>query len=305
MKKTLCLLSAVLCCTLFASAAITGVTNAGAGSAVRAIAGGEVVAETTVTWKNDYTLRAVEGTVDIVISAPGALDYTFLGVNDDRWDVELPAAVLLFGDVNGDNMVNIMDMGAFRADFGKTGESITNPLTDINGDNMVNIMDMGTFRANFGKTAAKDTTVRAAYRPGTPVVYLETGDEYAEGVEAALSVAGNTERRFVTNPEVFTTPGSLYWAVADKEGIVTVTPMTGEDEWVILGEITYVDGDYLELGDMELELTEDCVLYQVNKAGTRVTEGTLKVGKTAVAVRRYTGGEVYQIYQYSGDFLGW
>jgi hypothetical protein len=30
---------------------------------------------------------------------------------------------------------------------------------DVNGDDMINIMDMGTFRKNFGKTAAKDCTV--------------------------------------------------------------------------------------------------------------------------------------------------
>ena len=29
---------------------------------------------------------------------------------------------------------------------------------NTNGDDMINIMDMGTFRMNFGKTAAKDCT---------------------------------------------------------------------------------------------------------------------------------------------------
>ena len=62
------------------------------------------------------------------------------------------------GDVNGDEMINIMDMAAFRQNFGLVGEPILNALTDINADGMVNIMDMATFRQNFGMTAERDCT---------------------------------------------------------------------------------------------------------------------------------------------------
>ena len=33
---------------------------------------------------------------------------------------------------------------------------------DVNGDDMINIMDMTVFRQNFGKTAARDATVEYA-----------------------------------------------------------------------------------------------------------------------------------------------
>jgi len=52
-----------------------------------------------------------------------------------------------------------MDIGDFRTDFGKAGDEMRNPLTDIHEDGMVNIIDLGIFRRNFGKTAEKDCTV--------------------------------------------------------------------------------------------------------------------------------------------------
>ena len=56
-------------------------------------------------------------------------------------------------------MINIMDMAAFRKDFGKNVAGIGDVYTDVNNDDLVNIMDMAIFRQNFGKTAAKDCTV--------------------------------------------------------------------------------------------------------------------------------------------------
>jgi len=99
------------------------------------------------------------GLYDLTVSRPGCLTATVKNVEVDQHDVIFADVTLVAGDTNGDEMINIMDMGAFRADFGKTGEEIGNPYTDVNGDGMVNIMDMGVFRANFGKTAAKDCTV--------------------------------------------------------------------------------------------------------------------------------------------------
>ena len=98
-----------------------------------------------------------------IISTPCGLirgtDSTVKGVTAEDGSITLPEIAPVKGDTNGDDMINIMDMGAFRANFGKVGGSIANEFTDVNGDGMVNIMDMGTFRANFGKTAAKDCTV--------------------------------------------------------------------------------------------------------------------------------------------------
>jgi hypothetical protein len=51
------------------------------------------------------------------------------------------------GDLNNDGIVNAVDLGQFRAAFGKN----TNPNADFNGDNIVNAVDLGLFRQMFGK----------------------------------------------------------------------------------------------------------------------------------------------------------
>ena len=100
-----------------------------------------------------------EGAFDVVVKQAGCLTYTVKNVRAENGNITLPEITLVQGDVNGDDMINIMDMGVFRQNFGKVGANILNALADVNGDSMVNIMDMGIFRSNFGKTAAKDCTV--------------------------------------------------------------------------------------------------------------------------------------------------
>lgn len=85
------------------------------------------------------------------ISIP-ATGHSYDGASDDTCDFcgEVRQLPYPEGDVNCDGMVNIMDMAAFRADFGKMGSEIANARCDVNGDGMVNIMDMAAFRRNFG-----------------------------------------------------------------------------------------------------------------------------------------------------------
>jgi len=115
--------------------------------------------EGSVNDDGSFSLPAAEGAFDVVVKKAGCLTYTVKNVTVESGNITLPEIELVRGDTNGDDMINIMDMGAFRANFGKVGTNIANAFTDVNGDGMVNIMDMGTFRANFGKTAAKDCTI--------------------------------------------------------------------------------------------------------------------------------------------------
>ena len=94
----------------------------------------------------------------MVITRPGCLTFTVKDVAVEGFGIDFGVIDLVPGDVNGDNKINISDMGAFRQDFGKVGETIANSLTDVNNDGKVNIADMGIFRQNFGKTAEKDCT---------------------------------------------------------------------------------------------------------------------------------------------------
>ena len=103
------------------------------------------------------------GIYDLECSAPGCLTYTITNISveqgaDDVY-VDLGTIPWVAGDTNEDNMINIMDMAAFRKDFGKNVSGIGAVYTDVNNDDLVNIMDMAIFRQNFGKTAAKDCTV--------------------------------------------------------------------------------------------------------------------------------------------------
>jgi hypothetical protein len=53
------------------------------------------------------------------------------------------------GDLNGDGVVNIFDLGMFLGDYGKSGADYN---TDFNGDEVVNIFDLGKFLGYYGKT---------------------------------------------------------------------------------------------------------------------------------------------------------
>ena len=135
-------------------ASVFGVVMNGAGAAIRA---GSV--ETRVGADGSFCIDVSENAFDVTVKQPGYLTHTVKNVTSNGAAVELGVITLLAGDTNGDDMINIMDMAAFRQNFGKSGDSVQNAFTDTNGDGMVNIMDMGTFRKNFGKTAAKDCTV--------------------------------------------------------------------------------------------------------------------------------------------------
>ncbi|MCG9132006.1 PD40 domain-containing protein [Candidatus Poribacteria bacterium] len=53
-------------------------------------------------------------------------------------------------DVNGDGVVNILDLTLVASNFGKQGEN----ASDVNGDGVVNILDLTLVAAAFGDTAA-------------------------------------------------------------------------------------------------------------------------------------------------------
>src|SRR5262249_47517667 len=54
----------------------------------------------------------------------------------------------LFGDANGDGVVNGLDLAAFRQVFG-TSQLFGSPF-DFNGDGVINGLDLAAFRVRFG-----------------------------------------------------------------------------------------------------------------------------------------------------------
>jgi hypothetical protein len=52
----------------------------------------------------------------------------------------------LFGDVNGDRRVDIVDFGLFSSTFNlRSGQTGFNPALDFDGDGRVDIFDFGQF----------------------------------------------------------------------------------------------------------------------------------------------------------------
>ncbi len=63
------------------------------------------------------------------------------------------SASLINGDVNGDNVVTIADVNAFRDAFGSSvGDARYNPNADLNGDGVVTIADLNILRGSLGLT---------------------------------------------------------------------------------------------------------------------------------------------------------
>jgi len=70
----------------------------------------------------------------------------FLGAQRAAPSGSLGTVVLLAGDVNRDNLVNIFDIAAVAGNYGKSDS-----LTDFNGDGTVNIFDLVIAAVNYGK----------------------------------------------------------------------------------------------------------------------------------------------------------
>ena len=75
--------------------------------------------ESTTTTRFAFADLAA-GTYDVVITCPSCLNCTIQGITLSGEDVALAPVSLTYGDLNGDQKINIGDMGIFRQNFGKT-----------------------------------------------------------------------------------------------------------------------------------------------------------------------------------------
>jgi hypothetical protein len=73
--------------------------------------------------------------------------------------INLPAVTLRGGDVNGDNFINILDIGLIVSKFGQSGVAVksasvdcsaADEAADINDDGLVNISDLAIVAGNWG-----------------------------------------------------------------------------------------------------------------------------------------------------------
>jgi hypothetical protein len=65
-------------------------------------------------------------------------------------DINWVTINLTNGDVNGDNIVNMLDLGLVLTNF-----TTTDAMSDLNGDGSVGLTDLGIVLANFGVTGSQ------------------------------------------------------------------------------------------------------------------------------------------------------
>lgn len=63
------------------------------------------------------------------------------------------------GDLNNDNVVNILDLTIVASHFGKSVEPIQTPNPDVNGDGVVNILDLVLVASMFGEKTSDSTFI--------------------------------------------------------------------------------------------------------------------------------------------------
>src|SRR6476660_8150661 len=71
----------------------------------------------------------------------------------------------LLGDINNDGVVDILDYGIWRQQFGTTG---CGNAADLNGDCVVDILDYGIWRQQFGQTGPTLTPTANTTPTATP-----------------------------------------------------------------------------------------------------------------------------------------
>jgi YVTN family beta-propeller protein len=101
-----------------------------------------------------HIFGAEEGTFDIKADAAGYLSAICPNVPLTAPVTTLTnPALLLAGDIDGNDLVDIADATAIGVDFGKTGAGLS---TDLNDDGTVDILDLILLAANFGKAGPQN-----------------------------------------------------------------------------------------------------------------------------------------------------
>jgi hypothetical protein len=108
----------------------------------------------TVGASGDFNLPVALGTFDIFVKVEG-----YLQVGAGNVLISSPSGNSIAfgsldgGDINNDNVINILDISAVNASFGSSvGDNNYSELADFNCDGNVNILDVSGLNANFGSS---------------------------------------------------------------------------------------------------------------------------------------------------------
>ena len=119
----------------------------------------------------------------ITINAPVDSGWTFGGLEhfDDTIvlkNLTATSVVLVEGDANGDQVVDIDDLNIFKAQFGGEWNSVVNEDPDFDDDGLVTLADFAIIRANWGGSSGAPTVpsdLSATPEPATMTVLVFGG----------------------------------------------------------------------------------------------------------------------------------
>jgi hypothetical protein len=147
------------------------------------------------------------------------------------------------------------------------------------------------------KTAAKEIYIYdgAAKEDAETIdvaLFVSTGDETEDGVEATFYVAGEKVTYVVVDMPA-AKAGQLFEIEIDEDELATITALEG----LISGEVNVVSDDYIVVDGEEIAVDAECVVYQVSKNGKTVTDGELEVEKDVIVITN-SDDEAVEIYIY-------
>ena len=116
----------------------------------------DTILSTTTDTLGDFTFGSVEfGTYNFTADSPGFLAASCAGVVHDVDPTVLNDVVLLAGDINGDNVIDITDAAAIGTVFGSTDPEVA----DLNADGVVDVLDLILMAVNYGQDSASNPWV--------------------------------------------------------------------------------------------------------------------------------------------------
>jgi len=163
------------CMTVYVNATATGVVLRQGTPANPNPGGGSLACSTvTVTGTGAYDPVLTDKTGNFTIAKLRTGTYIFRAIYSgylasektgvivagNSQTVSVGTTTLRGGDVNGDNAINILDVGVIISKFGKTGVAVKSASTscgpdepaDINDDSLINISDLAIAAGNWGAT---------------------------------------------------------------------------------------------------------------------------------------------------------
>lgn len=102
-------------------------------------------------WSYDASSMGVGSVLRVLLTL--SVSHLIRGVTDFSFDVVILASPYLFGDVNLDGRVNILDITILVKAFGSNlGSAVWYPNADVNSDERVNVLDLAIAIKNFGRS---------------------------------------------------------------------------------------------------------------------------------------------------------